>query len=280
MEDFDQVKQAYLHDSAALLTGMAAELASGASLHAACRTAHAIRGGAAAFGLDPLADAAHRLESVLALAGDGEIEASAEVVALLARGADLLLDMVQAADAGISLSPQHGADVLRALTLVADDEIMDTPTAKLGHNSPRQIGGCRPMTKAEQGGVRRFLTVAIEAETYGVDLCAVHKVARWTDVAADLPVIDLRALRGLAATQAGARHPVVIVDAADRRVALLVDAVPDILTVGPDDVDDEASGESWLSGWVTSGQRQTPLLALDRLCGPATSSFIGKSDGR
>jgi len=266
VEDLDQVRQAFLHDSGAMLTDMAAGLALGVSLHEACRSVHAIRGGGAAFGLDALAEAAHRLETVFVLADDGEIEASAEVVALMERGVGLLRNMVrQAADAGDAPSSSQGAEVLRALTLLAADENINTSAPGLGHDDRDVMGDCQPMDNEEEGARRRFLTVAVEAETFGVDLRAVRKVARWTEVA-DLPVIDMRALCGLGATLAGARHPVVIVDASGRCVALLVDAVPDILTVGPDDIEDEAAGESWRSGRIIVGQRQTPLLALDRLC--------------
>jgi chemotaxis protein histidine kinase CheA len=274
VEDLDQVKQAFLHDSAALLADMAAGLAARQprdSLPAAGRAVHAIRSGAAAFEMEALADAAHRLETVLERAGDGEIEASAEVVALVARGADLLLDMVQGVEAGISLSPQHGADVLRALALLGADEISDTDAGDLGHNSPVRIGDSQPMEMAD----RQFLTVGVAAKTYGIDLRAVRKVACGAE-ATDLPVVDLRALCGLGAAPAGGRHPVVIVDDGARRIALLVDGLPDILTAGPDDVEAEEGDEPWLSGWVTVGQSKTPLLAVDKLYDEKVTSSFGK----
>jgi len=46
-----------------------------------------------------------------------------------------------------------------------------------------------------------------------------------------LPVVDLKARLGLGLTQANPKHVIVVVQAADRTIGLLVDAVSDILTV-------------------------------------------------
>src|ERR1700758_1887959 len=67
------------------------------TVNAVFRAVHSIKGGAGAFNLDDLVDFAHAFESVLAHLRAGRLKATAELVKLMLRTADMLSDVVRAA---------------------------------------------------------------------------------------------------------------------------------------------------------------------------------------
>jgi len=67
------------------------------TVNAVFRAVHSIKGGAGAFNLDDLVHFAHAFESVLDHLRAGRLAATAELVKLMLRAADMLSDVVRAA---------------------------------------------------------------------------------------------------------------------------------------------------------------------------------------
>lgn len=76
---------------------------SGDTVNAVFRAVHSIKGGAGAFGLDALVHFAHVFETTMDEVRSGKLTASAEVVAVLLRAADVLSDHVRAAKGGAAV---------------------------------------------------------------------------------------------------------------------------------------------------------------------------------
>lgn len=90
------------------------------------RAVHSIKGGAGAFGLDELVRFAHRFETVLDEIRNGRLAPSRETVALFARGADVLFDLVRASRDGDTLDRAVIEAVLHGL------EELIAPTGETG----------------------------------------------------------------------------------------------------------------------------------------------------
>src|ERR1700742_1433713 len=95
---------------------------------------------------------------------------------------------------------------------------------------------------------RQFITFRSGEQEFGAGIMAIREIRGWTETtplphAPDyvrgvinlrgvvLPVVDLKARLGLGRTQADPKHVIVVVQAGDRTIGILVDAVSDILTV-------------------------------------------------
>jgi purine-binding chemotaxis protein CheW len=96
-------------------------------------------------------------------------------------------------------------------------------------------------------GVAEFVTFAIDADQYGVDIMAVREIKGWTDIVrlpnqpeymrgvlnlrgAMVPIVDLRCRFGQGVTDATPLHVVIIVQIGDKLVGILGDRVLDILS--------------------------------------------------
>ncbi|MDZ4044448.1 MAG: helicase HerA-like domain-containing protein, partial [Rhodoglobus sp.] len=89
------------------------------TLNAVFRAIHSIKGGAGAFGFDRLVNFAHIFETVLDLMRDGRLEPNPDSVLLVLRCADILSDLVRAAQTGGDLPPEHENDGRRSLIALA-----------------------------------------------------------------------------------------------------------------------------------------------------------------
>lgn len=138
MDELSQFKATYFQECEELLADMEGHLSTldsgdgdAETLHAIFRAVHSIKGGAGAFGFDQLVGFAHTFETVLDRLRSGEMEASADVVALLLRSNDVLADLVRAAQAGEDLAPGFGEDAREGLAaLIAqggqqDEEVVE-----------------------------------------------------------------------------------------------------------------------------------------------------------
>ncbi len=136
-------------------------------------------------------------------------------------------------------------------------------------------------------GTRQFISFTIGAEEYGVDIMAIREIKGWTATTdlpntppyvrgvinlrgAIVPIFDLRARFGGGATNANARHVIIVVAVRSRVVGLLVDAVADIITIASGSIQPVPELErkvdtGFLSGLVTVDGRMVALLDLDRL---------------
>lgn len=140
---------------------------------------------------------------------------------------------------------------------------------------------------ADHDGLRQFISFRVGAEDYAVDILAVREIKGWTQTTvlpnqpdyvrgvlnlrgAIVPVFDLRSRFGQGATEATAKHVVVIVAVGDRLIGLLVDQVSDILSVAADSIGavpetSLRSDHRYLAGIITQGDALVVLLALDTL---------------
>jgi two-component system chemotaxis sensor kinase CheA len=136
MNEFEQFKATYFQECADLLGETEENLAlldqgarDGDILHAIFRAVHSIKGGAGAFGFDDLVAFTHSFETLLDLLRENKIEATADVVALCVRGADIVSDLVAAARSGTPVPPDHGADVKRRIEEISgggDESVIES----------------------------------------------------------------------------------------------------------------------------------------------------------
>jgi purine-binding chemotaxis protein CheW len=134
---------------------------------------------------------------------------------------------------------------------------------------------------------REMLAFQVGAQEYCVDVMAVRELRGWTPAtslprAPDyvrgvinlrgivLPVVDMSSRLGLARSEPGERHVVIVVSLGPQLVGLLVDAVCEILEVAdtdlqltPDVAADSLRG--FISALVAVDGRMIGVLALDRL---------------
>lgn len=134
---------------------------------------------------------------------------------------------------------------------------------------------------------RQFISFTIGEEEYGVDIIAIREIKGWTPTTAlpetpahmrgviDLrgaiiPILDLRARFTGALTEPSSRHVIMVVSVGGRELGILVDAVADILTVSPDQIQpvpelEQAQRSEALSGIVAVDGRMVALLDLSHL---------------
>ena len=142
---------------------------------------------------------------------------------------------------------------------------------------------------------RQYITFLATGQEFAADIMAIREIRGWTDTTAlphvpdyvrgvinlrgmVLPVIDLKARLGLGITEATAKHVIIVVNAGERTIGILVDAVSDILTVtsaeiqSVPDVMRETQNE-YVEGIAVLDGRMVTLLGMTKL----TSSFAEDS---
>ena len=126
MDELQQFKQTFFQECEELLSDleghlMALQAGEGDSntLNAVFRAIHSIKGGAGAFGFDRLVNFAHIFETVLDLMRDGRLEPTPDSVLLVLCRADILSDLVRAAQSGADLPAEHENDGRRSLIALA-----------------------------------------------------------------------------------------------------------------------------------------------------------------
>lgn len=114
MDDLAQFKQTFFSECEELLGDLEGHLMAlqagegdNGTLNAVFRAIHSIKGGAGAFGFERLVAFAHIFETVLDLMRDGRLEPTPESVLIVLHCADILSDLVKAAQTGTELSPGH-----------------------------------------------------------------------------------------------------------------------------------------------------------------------------
>jgi len=154
-------------------------------------------------------------------------------------------------------------------------------------NASTKTGILTPDEMAEENapklkGTQQFVTFAIGAEEYAVDIMQVREIQAWTEVTIlpnqphymrgvlnlrgiIVPIFDLRCRFDQGETEATSIHVVVIIAVGDRIIGILVDRVSDILTIDGSEIravpDLDDSGESdHIIGLVTAGERMVALL--------------------
>lgn len=134
---------------------------------------------------------------------------------------------------------------------------------------------------------RQLITFQLGDQTLGADIMAIREIRAWSPATplpnvpdhvrgvvnlrgVVLPVMDLRHRLGWGCTDPSSRHVIIVVRIGSQLQGLIVDAVNDIVTVKPEemqplpDVGDSAAG-AFLDGLATIDERMIMVLALDQL---------------
>ncbi|MBV9511950.1 MAG: Hpt domain-containing protein, partial [Caulobacteraceae bacterium] len=127
MDELEEIKATFFQECDELLGDLESGLLSmqdgtgdAETVNAVFRAVHSIKGGAGAFGLDPLVRYAHVFETLLDGVRAGKIEALPDLVRTLLRAADVLADQVTAARTG------GVSDVGETAAMVAELEVWIT----------------------------------------------------------------------------------------------------------------------------------------------------------
>lgn len=140
---------------------------------------------------------------------------------------------------------------------------------------------------AALGTPGQYITCALGEAEYGIDIMAVREIKGWAETTAIpqspawirgvinlrgviVPILDLRARFGMEPTVPTPMHVVVIIQAGPRTAGLLVDAVSDIITVGPEEIRPVPEigtcvPERLLTGLVPLERGMVALVSLDSL---------------
>ncbi|WP_298377323.1 chemotaxis protein CheW [Azospirillum sp.] len=150
------------------------------------------------------------------------------------------------------------------------------------------VGGSRADALSLNGTEDQYVSFTVGAEEYGVNILAVREIRGWTPESRlpnlpdyvrgvinlrgiIIPIFDLRARFGGGATEVTKRHVVVVMQVGERTRGILVDAISDILAIGPEsikpppDVDSGLIDAEYLSGLYTAENRMVTLLNVDKL---------------
>ncbi|WP_120498005.1 chemotaxis protein CheA [Kiloniella sp. EL199] len=134
--DLDQFKATYFEECAELLIDAETRLADlqhnpenvdAEDLNAIFRVVHSVKGGAGAFSFDQLVGFAHIYEALLDRMRQGQIQITEEIVSLLLTANDILTNLIQAAQDGISVPEEDFVDVKNKLNLLAFGEDDSSP---------------------------------------------------------------------------------------------------------------------------------------------------------
>ncbi|MGI9503379.1 MAG: chemotaxis protein CheW [Geminicoccaceae bacterium] len=133
----------------------------------------------------------------------------------------------------------------------------------------------------------QYVSFTVAGGYYGIEITRVREIKGWSEPTSlpnapnamrgvlnlrgvVVPVFDLRCRFGRGNTEVSASHVVIIVSLEDRLIGILVDAVSDILTLGPKDImpvpkTENDINQDFISGLVSQGERMVTLLKLDML---------------
>ena len=133
----------------------------------------------------------------------------------------------------------------------------------------------------------QFISFAIGADQYGVDIMAVREIKGWTDIThlprqpeyvrgvlnlrgAIVPIVDLRCRFGQGLTETTPLHIVIIVQVGGRQIGLIGDRVLDIVSVNAREIQavprtTEGGKTDFLSGLVTLDETMIALIDLPHL---------------
>ncbi len=136
---------------------------------------------------------------------------------------------------------------------------------------------------------QELITCEVAGQLFGLDIMAVREIRAWTPATplpqvpdfvsgvvnlrgTVLPVVDLAARLGWAATEATPRHAIIVVQLGGKTMGLIVDSVSDIVTLPKDSLQQPPTSEEedvarFLQGLAALGDRMVMVLDLDQLGG-------------
>ncbi len=128
MDELEEIKATFFMECEELLadlenglSAMESGSADGETINAVFRAVHSVKGGAGAFGLDPLVRFAHVFETLLDDVRSHKVEATAVLVRELLRAADVLADHVLAAKGGFVADEVRSAEMAAILEALSAD---------------------------------------------------------------------------------------------------------------------------------------------------------------
>lgn len=157
MDPMESIKTTFFQECDELLADLEAgllALESGAgdsdTINAVFRAVHSVKGGAGAFGFEPLVKFAHVFETALDAMRSGTLDAEPDVVKLMLRASDVLADHVQSAKGEGAVDEartQTMAEELAALTTPPEDAAPAAEAAE-GDEAATDEWGFRPLKMA------------------------------------------------------------------------------------------------------------------------------------
>jgi len=134
---------------------------------------------------------------------------------------------------------------------------------------------------------RQLITFEIGDRRLGIDIMAVREIRAWSPATplpnvpphvrgvvnlrgVVLPVLDLRQRLGWGTTDPSTRHVIIVVRIGEQLQGIIVDAVSDIVTLLPEDIQPvpevgEVTATAFLEGIATIEDCLIMILGLDRL---------------
>lgn len=134
---------------------------------------------------------------------------------------------------------------------------------------------------------REFITFEVGGQLFGLDIMAIREIRAWTPTTrlprvpsyvagvvnlrgTVLPVIDLAARLGWAATEASPRHAIIVIQLGGQSRGLIVDSVSDIVTIAADALQPPPVTSSdgvvpFIEGLAAIDDHMVMVLDLDRL---------------
>jgi len=132
-----------------------------------------------------------------------------------------------------------------------------------------------------------FITFEIGDRRLGIDIMAIREIRAWSPTTpipnapshvrgvvnlrgVVLPVLDLSQRLGWGATEPTGRHVIIVVRVGEQLQGIIVDAVSDIVTVGPEQLQPvpdvgQTRAAAFLDGIATIDGRLIMILGLDRI---------------
>lgn len=148
----------------------------------------------------------------------------------------------------------------------------------------------------EKSSAQDYLTFAIDAQVYGIDILSVREIRAWTDVTAlpntpdyvrgiinlrgtIVPIYDLRVRLGGGVTKPTRMHVVIVVVAANNTFGLLVDSVSDILSIEDKELQpvpetDASADYKFLAAIAAREERMVQIIGLERLVSGAAAAQL------
>ena len=152
-------------------------------------------------------------------------------------------------------------------------------------------------TQTEEQATEQLVVLRLGDEDYGVEITHVREIIRMQNITevpqapagvegiinlrgSVIPVVDLRQRFGMAITDSSPETRIVVVDAEDQTVGLVVDAVTEVITVGTSSIEPvgnlaAAAASSDLRGIVNLPDTLIILISLERLLSSVSGTAAG-----
>jgi purine-binding chemotaxis protein CheW len=170
----------------------------------------------------------------------------------------------------------------------ATDQVVDQISGRITRSQPIDASGPAAAASIASSANRiEFISFAIGADQYGVDIMAVREIKGWSDIThlprqpeyvrgvlnlrgSIVPILDLRCRFGQGVTEATPLHIVIIVQIDGRQIGLIGDRVLDIVSVEASQVQPvprtaQGNTTDFLAGLVTHDSAMIALIDLSSL---------------